>query len=182
MAQHLNNYERIIMSTEKQFNFLNFFYGLGATVILIAAMFKFLGWPYANYIFIGGIAVEAIVFLTSAFDWSTNKKDYNWEKVFPQLDEEGRETYNVASTAIAEGTQQQQVKQIMETIVTLNSSVTELNKATQKLTKSVEMMEDNYESVTNSTKKYQEEIDNLRTKISSANEQLKGFDQFNYNK
>lgn len=169
------------MSTEKQFNFLNFFYGLGATVILIAAMFKFLGWPYANYIFIGGIVVEAIVFLISAFDWSSNKKDYNWARVFPQLDEEGAATYGSPSTALAEGTQHQQVQQIMDSIVTLNSSVTELNKATQKLTKSVEMMEDNYDTVTESTKKYQEEIDSLRTKISSANEQLKGFEKFNYN-
>jgi len=182
MAHDLIILTRIIMSTEKQFNFLNFFYGLGATVILIAAMFKFLGWPYANYIFIGGIAVEAIVFLISAFDWSSDSKSYNWEKVFPQLDEEGSENYGAASTALAEGTQQQQVQKIMETIGTLNNSVTELNKATLKLTKSVEMMEDNYETVTASTKKYQEEIDSLRTKISSANEQLKGFDKFNYNK
>lgn len=171
------------MSSEKQFNLLNFFYGLGATVILIAAMFKFLGWPYANYIFIAGIAVEAIVFLISAFDWNDDKKNYNWEKVFPQLDEEGNEqASNAGSIALAEGTQQQQVKQIMETIMVLNSSVTELNNATQKLTKSVEVMEENYETVSESTKKYQQQIDSLRNKISSANEQLKSFDKFNYNK
>ena len=76
------------MSTNKKFNFLNFFYGLGATVILVAAMFKFLGWRQANTIFIIGILVEASVFFISAFDWGGDTKEYQWERVFPQLDDE----------------------------------------------------------------------------------------------
>jgi hypothetical protein len=169
------------MSSNKKFNYLNFFYGLGATVILVAAMFKFIGWRHANTIFIVGILVEAAVFFISAFDWGGNKKEYDWERVFPQLEDENG-FGNSSNMAMAEGTQQQQVQKIMETVMTLNSSVSELNKATEKLTNSVAMMEKNYDIVTESTQKYQTEIDSLREKIAGANEQLQDFDKFNYNK
>jgi hypothetical protein len=169
------------MSTNKKFNFLNFFYGLGATVILVAAMFKFLGWRQANTIFIVGILVEASVFFISAFDWGGDTKEYQWERVFPQLDDENNSS-NISSVALAEGTQQQQIQKIMGTVMTLNSSVTELNNATEKLTKSVSMMEKNYGIVTESTQKYQIEIDNLRNKIAGANDRLQDFEKFNFNK
>ncbi|PCJ66491.1 MAG: hypothetical protein COA58_06855 [Bacteroidetes bacterium] len=169
------------MSREKQFNFLNFFYGVGATIILVAAMFKFLGWQNANEVFIVGIIVEAVVFFISAFDWSTGEKEYDWEKVFPQLNE-NNEHLTSTNLPLAEGTQQQQVQKIMETVTTLSNSVNELNNATQKLTKSVEMMEKNYDIVSESTLKYQVQIDSLRTKVAAANENLKDFDKFNLNK
>jgi hypothetical protein len=168
------------MSHKKQFNYLNFFYGVGAFIILVAAMFKFLGWRYANVIFVIGILVEACVFLISAFDWTSEEKDYEWEKVFPQLNNEDQDN-SLTSLAAAEGTQQMQVQKIMETVITLNSSVTELNTATQKLTRSVEMMEKNYGIVSDSTQKYQIEIDTLRNKIANANEQLKDFGKLNIN-
>jgi gliding motility-associated protein GldL len=169
------------MSTNKKFNFLNFFYGIGATVILVAAMFKFLGWRQANTIFIVGILVEASVFFISAFDWGRDTKEYQWERVFPQLDDENNSS-SISSVALAEGTQQQQIQKIMGTVMTLNSSVTELNNATEKLTKSVSMMEKNYGIVTESTQKYQIEIDNLRNKIAGANDRLQDFEKFNFNK
>jgi chaperonin cofactor prefoldin len=169
------------MSNQKQFNYLNFFYGFGAFVILLAAMFKFLGWHYANTIFVIGICVEACVFLISAFEWGGDKQAYNWEKVFPQLDEDNPNKLDIGQ-GVAEASQLHQVQQVMETVITLNSSVTELNSATQKLTRSVGMMEKNYDIVTESTQKYQEEIDSLRKKITSANDRLKEFEKFNYTK
>jgi chaperonin cofactor prefoldin len=169
------------MPNQKQFNYLNFFYGFGAFIILLAAMFKFLGWHYANTIFVIGICVEACVFLISAFEWGDDKQAYNWEKVFPQLDEDNPNSLDIGQ-GVAEASQLQQVQQIMETVVTLNSSVTELNSATQKLTRSVGMMEKNYDIVAESTQKYQEEIDSLRNKITSANDRLKEFEKFNYTK
>ena len=168
------------MAKERSFNFLNLFYGIGAFIILIAAGFKFVGWSHADRIFIVGIVIEAVVFLISAFDWSGGRTGYQWEKVFPQLGDDV-DFENAIPANLAEGTQQQQVQRIMETIVSLNSSVNELNSATQKLTSSVEMMEKNYETVTESTRKYQVEIDLLRDKIAAANERLKAFEHFNYN-
>jgi gliding motility-associated protein GldL len=169
------------MSSNKKFNFLNFFYGLGATVILVAAMFKFLGWRHADVIFVVGILIEASVFFISAFDWGGDTNKYQWERVFPQLDEDNNSS-NISSTALAEGTQQQQIQKIMSTMMTLNSSITDLNNATEKLTKSVSVMEKNYGIVTDSTQKYQKEIDSLRNKIAGANDRLQDFEKFNFNK
>ncbi len=170
------------MAIYKQFNYLNFLYGIGATIILVAAMFKFLGWRYANTIFVIGILVEAVVFLISAFDWGADGKNYNWEKVFPQLHDEDEYSSQEISLNAAEGTQQQQIQKIMDTIVALNGSVNELNTATKKLTSSVSTMEKNYDTVTESTRHYQEEIDALRAKISRANENLKVFENYNIRK
>jgi len=68
-----------------EFDFLNFFYGTGAAVVLIAAVFKFEGSDNADMIFVTGIAVEAMVFLVSAFQWKTIGQEYQWEHVFPEL-------------------------------------------------------------------------------------------------
>ena len=48
-------------------------------------MFKFLGWNYANQMFVVGLSIEALVFLVSAFERTTEDKEYEWDNVFPQL-------------------------------------------------------------------------------------------------
>jgi gliding motility-associated protein GldL len=66
---------------------ITFLYGFGAAVVLVGAMFKFLGWNYANQMFIVGLSIEALVFLVSAFERTTEDKEYDWENVFPQLND-----------------------------------------------------------------------------------------------
>ena len=68
---------------------LTFLYGFGAAVVLVGAMFKFLGWNYANQMFVVGLSIEALVFLVSAFERTTEDKEYEWDNVFPQLYGEG---------------------------------------------------------------------------------------------
>ena len=41
---------------------LTFLYGFGAAVVLVGAMFKFLGWNYANQMFVVGLSIEARCF------------------------------------------------------------------------------------------------------------------------
>ena len=68
---------------------LTFLYGFGAAVVLVGAMFKFLGWNYANQMFVVGLSIEDLVFLVSAFERTTEDKEYEWDNVFPQLNGEG---------------------------------------------------------------------------------------------
>ena len=81
-------------SKDKYFDFINFAYGIGAAIVIIEAMFKFLGWDYANEFFLVGLTMEAVVFSISAFEFKKKKiiaeprKVYNWENVFPQLIDE----------------------------------------------------------------------------------------------
>jgi len=68
---------------------LTFLYGFGAAVVLVGAMFKFLGWNYANQMFVVGLSIDALVFIVSAFERTTEDKEYEWDNVFPQLNGEG---------------------------------------------------------------------------------------------
>ena len=64
---------------------MNVIYGLGAAVVILGALFKLQGWPGANIMLIVGLGVEALIFTLSAFDPPT-KHEWDWSKVYPQLD------------------------------------------------------------------------------------------------
>jgi len=76
---------------------ITFIYGFGAAVVLVGAMFKFLGWPFANELFIVGLSIEAVVFLISAFERKEEEVEYKWENVFPQLQNEERSLNGAAN-------------------------------------------------------------------------------------
>ncbi len=69
----------------KKFDYFNLFYGLGAAIILTATLFKVMDWMYADEFFIIGLCSEVVVFLISSFSWTSASKEYQWERVFPQL-------------------------------------------------------------------------------------------------
>jgi len=168
------------MEPEKKFSLLNFFYGLGAAIILIAALFKFVGWREADTLFIVGLIGEAIIFLISGALPVLQSKTFRWDRVFPQLrDDDAAEAprINMESASL---THEQQIQKVMESITTLNNSVEYLNKATQKLSSSVEKLDDNYDMVSESTLEYQKEINSLKIKIASANERLKEFENYKF--
>ena len=67
-------------STKKMFNMA---YGLGASVVIIGALFKIAHWPYGTLILTIGMIVEAIVFAISAFE--PVDEDLDWTLVYPEL-------------------------------------------------------------------------------------------------
>lgn len=71
-------------STKKAFNMA---YGLGASVVIIGALFKIQHWDYGSEILILGMVVEAIVFAVSAFEPVDD--DLDWTKVYPELGADG---------------------------------------------------------------------------------------------
>lgn len=62
---------------------MNFTYGMGAAVVIIGALFKLMHWPYASFMLIVGLSVEALIFALSAFD--APEKDIDWSLVYPEL-------------------------------------------------------------------------------------------------
>lgn len=67
-------------STKKLFNMA---YGLGASVVILGALFKIVHWPMGTEMLIVGMIVEAIVFAISAFE--PVEDDLDWAKVYPEL-------------------------------------------------------------------------------------------------
>ena len=67
-------------STKKLFNMA---YGLGASIVILGALFKILHWNFGNEMLMIGMIVEAIVFAISAFE--PVEDDLDWSKVYPEL-------------------------------------------------------------------------------------------------
>ena len=58
-------------------------YGLGASVVILGALFKIMHWPFGNLMLIIGLVVEALVFAYSAFEPVDD--DLDWALVYPEL-------------------------------------------------------------------------------------------------
>lgn len=59
---------------------LNAGYGLGASVVILGALFKLLHWNYADQMLMIGMFTEAIIFAVSAFEKPF--KTYEWDRIF----------------------------------------------------------------------------------------------------
>ena len=72
---------------KKKFDVFNFFYSIGAVVILIGVIAKFLEWKLQDPLLLTGLGVEALVFTMSAIQYKDDKvvKEYHWERLFPEL-------------------------------------------------------------------------------------------------
>lgn len=79
----------------------NYLYSIGASIVILGAMFKLLHVPYADPILILGMGTEAVIFFLSAFDEPA--KDYKWERVFSELEEEESEGHHLSEIAAGVG-------------------------------------------------------------------------------
>jgi hypothetical protein len=62
----------------------NLIIGVGASVVLLGALFKIMSWPAADEMLIAGMITEAILFFFLGVIGPD--KDYYWEKLYPGLD------------------------------------------------------------------------------------------------
>lgn len=62
----------------------NLIIGVGASVVLLGALFKIMSWPAADEMLIAGMITEAILFAFLGIIGPD--KDYYWEKLYPGLD------------------------------------------------------------------------------------------------
>ena len=68
-------------------NIVNIVYSVGASVVIIGALFKILHWPGASQVLMVGMFTEAFLFIIGALDHP--HPEFHWENVFPQLLEYG---------------------------------------------------------------------------------------------
>jgi gliding motility-associated protein GldL len=71
------------LHTKKGKIVMNFIYGIGASIVIVGAMFKIMHWPGANEMLIIGLSTEALIFAISAFD--PPAEDLDWTLVYPEL-------------------------------------------------------------------------------------------------
>jgi gliding motility-associated protein GldL len=73
-------------------NFISKLYGLGASVVIVGALFKIQHWPLAGTMLTIGLLTEAVIFFFSAFE--PLHEEVDWSLVYPELSgipEEGAE-------------------------------------------------------------------------------------------
>ena len=70
-------------------NTLTISYGVGASIVILGALFKLEHLPGASLMLFIGMGVEAVVFFISAFDFP--EEDYEWERVYPVLADDDAE-------------------------------------------------------------------------------------------
>ena len=68
-------------------NVVNIVYSVGASVVIIGALFKILHWPGASQVLMIGMFTEAFLFLIGTLEHP--HPEFHWENVFPQLLEYG---------------------------------------------------------------------------------------------
>lgn len=68
-------------------NVVNIIYSVGASVVIIGALFKILHWPGASQVLMIGMFTEAFLFLIGTLE--RPHPEFHWENVFPQLLEFG---------------------------------------------------------------------------------------------
>jgi gliding motility-associated protein GldL len=64
-------------------NFIAKLYGLGASVVIIGALFKIQHWPFAGAMLTVGLVTEAVIFFFSAFE--PLHEEIDWTLVYPEL-------------------------------------------------------------------------------------------------
>ena len=69
--------------------FFNFAYSIGAAIVIWGALFKILHLPGGNFLLSVGMGTEVLMFILTAFDKPA--KDYEWERVYPQLGEKEKQ-------------------------------------------------------------------------------------------
>lgn len=62
---------------------MNYFYSIGASVVLLGALFKLQHWTGGSTMLMIGMSCEALIFFLSAFEPMIETPD--WTKVYPQL-------------------------------------------------------------------------------------------------
>jgi methyl-accepting chemotaxis protein len=64
-------------------NFMSKLYGIGASIVIIGAMFKIQHWAGGGFMITSGLAVEAVIFFFSAFE--PLHEELDWTLVYPEL-------------------------------------------------------------------------------------------------
>ena len=72
-----------LFETKKGKKIMGLLYGLGASVVIVGALFKIEHWPGASEMLITGLSVEALIFAVSAFE--PPHTDVDWTLAYPEL-------------------------------------------------------------------------------------------------
>ena len=155
-------------STRKLFNMA---YGLGASVVIIGALFKILHWEFGpltgGLLLAIGLITEAVIFAISAFE--PVEEEFDWSLVYPELSGEASGRKNEAAEAKeAEGLLSRKLDELMkeanidaELMTSLGESIRNFEGAAKGIAPTADAIQH--------TKKYSEELSQAAAQMESLN-------------
>ena len=152
--------------TEKKF--MNMAYGLGASIVIIGALFKIIHFQIGpltgNVMLTIGLVTEAIIFAISAFE--SVEDDLDWSLVYPEL--EGASSNKEEGPKDAEGILSKKLDELLkdaqidgELMASLGDSIKNFEGAAKNLAPTVDGM--------NATQRYSEEMALAAAQMESLN-------------
>jgi gliding motility-associated protein GldL len=154
-------------STKKLFNMA---YGLGASVVIIGALFKILHWEFGpltgGLLLAVGLITEALIFAISAFEPVDD--EFDWSLVYPELAGGESSGKSTSDSKEAEGILSKKLDQLLkdanidvELMNSLGDSIRNFEGAAKGIAPSVDAIE--------STKKYSDEMSQAAAQMESLN-------------
>ncbi|NJB71922.1 gliding motility-associated protein GldL [Saonia flava] len=148
-------------------------YGLGASVVIIGALFKILHWEFGpltgGLLLAVGLITEALIFAISAFE--PIEEDVDWSLVYPELaggQASGKKKSEAQEAQEAEGLLSKKLDSLLkeagvdaELMTSLGSSIKNFEGAAKGIAPTVDAME--------STKKYSDEMSQAAAQMESLN-------------
>ena len=114
-------------------------YGLGASVVIIGALFKIMHWPGASIVLTAGMLTEAFLFALSAFD--KPHVEYHWDRIYPQLVGEN-ETSGTAAGLVGGNGQDEKAIELQKIRETVNAELDNLKNGIHNLNTTANQLTD----------------------------------------
>lgn len=158
---------------------MNFCYGMGASVVIIGALFKIthmeFGWFNGNNMLTIGLLVEAFIFAISAFEPVDEELD--WAKVYPELKDGEAKTLRKAKDVIvepqdAESTLSKKLDQLLKDAKIDGELMNSLGKSIRNFEAASKEIAPTVDSVA-STQKYANEMTLAAQQLESLNKMYK---------
>lgn len=168
MKQRKGSYFEIWLSSYTGRRFLNMAYSWGAAVVILGAMFKILHISYGNILLMVGMIVEAMVFLISGFD---NSSDDSYDSA-------SGETEGKTVTLVKESPQSniftpeysEKMAVAAQNMGDFSKIMTSINEVSLSLLASYKQIADSTEVVLQDNSSFAGNIKNLNTNVSGLNE------------
>ncbi len=144
---------------------MNAVYGIGASIVIIGALFKILHWGGGNAMLMIGLITEALVFFVSAFEPVDSELD--WSKVYPEL--AGQDSQNNDNTQNdEEGMLSQKLDDMLKDAKIDSSLMESLGESIRNFEGAAKNMSPTAEAM-DSQKKYSEEMSLAASQMESLN-------------
>ncbi len=150
-------------------NFMAKLYGLGASVVIIGALFKIQHWKFAGLMLTLGLCTEAIIFFFSAFE--PLHEELDWTLVYPELagmsDPDDIEHFK--ESQFNESRPIEKIETLLGDTNISEEAIKNLGEGLSKLSITANSLSD-LSGATAATKEYLDNLQNAASSIGSMNE------------